>query len=189
MAFNIYMVRNKKQYYRIITSSFIHGSYAHLFFNMFSFYSFAKHMELAYSPYVIGICFFLSTIGGSIFSLIKNRKNPKYTAIGASGGVCGIIYASIFLMESGNIYLMFIPFPISDKVYAVGFLIVSYVLMKRNKDNIGHDAHIGGAMTGVVYAIITIPLIIKYEYKLLLAMCLPLAGIYLFDRFVWKYMR
>lgn len=182
-AFNIGAIKNDKEYYRIITSAFIHVDYTHLIFNMVSLYSFAEFMEVAYSSRVILLSFFFSAIGGGVFSLAKNWKNNHYSAVGASGGVCGIIYSSIFLMEGGSIYIMFIPIPIPDYVYAVLFILVSYYLMKKGKDNIGHDAHIGGAFTGIIYAISVIPWIFMQEIQLILAMLLPFIVLYLYDQF------
>ena len=180
-TFDINQIKTKKQYGRIITSAFIHKDIPHLFFNMFTLYSFAQYMEVEYSSLIIFASFFLSVIGGNLFSLFKNRKNNNYRAIGASGGVCGIIYSSLILMEGGNIYLMFIPVPVPDRVYAVSFVLVSYYLMKKGADNIGHDAHLGGAFTGTVFAICIIPWIIRQEYMLIISMFIPFVAILIYE--------
>jgi len=185
-SFNIGAIKNEKEYYRIISSAFIHVDYTHLAFNMFSFYSFAEFLEIEYSSKVIFLSFILSVIGGGLFSLIKNWKNDSYTAVGASGGVCGIIYSSIFLMESSSIYIMFIPIPIPDYVYGVLFILVSYYLMKKGTDNIGHDAHIGGAFTGIIYAIYVIPWVFMQELPLILAMLIPFVVLYLYSKYFVK---
>jgi membrane associated rhomboid family serine protease len=182
-CFNVGAIKHQKQYYRIITSAFVHVDYAHLAFNMFSLFSFAEYVEIEYSSKVIFLSFLFSVIGGGVFSLINNWKNDNYSAVGASGGVCGIIYSSIFLMESGSVNLMFIPVPIPDVVYAVAFIFVSYYLMKKGTDNIGHDAHIGGAFTGVIYAIYVIPWVFEQEYLLIMAMFIPFVILYLYDRY------
>lgn len=182
-SFNIGAIKHEKEFYRIFTSAFVHVDYIHLVFNMISLFSFAENIEIEYSPIVIFLSFMLSVIGGGIFSLIYNWKNDYYTAVGASGGVCGIIYSSIFLMETGNVYLMFIPIPIPDYIYAVSFILVSYYLMKKGSDNIGHDAHLGGAITGVIYAIYVIPWVFMQEIYLILAMFIPFAILYLYDRY------
>lgn len=182
-SFNVGAIKNEKEYYRIITSAFLHVDYTHLFFNLFSFYSFAELIELEYSPRVVFLSFVFSVIGGGIFSLINNWKNDNYSAVGASGGVCGIIYSSIFLMEKGSVYIMFIPIPIPDYIYAVLFILGSYYLMKKGNDNIGHDAHIGGAFTGLIYAISVIPWVFLQEFPLIVAMLLPFVILYLYDRY------
>lgn len=182
-SFNVGAIKNRKEYYRIITSAFIHVDYTHLIFNMVSLFSFAKFIEIEYSSRVVILSFMLSVIGGGLFSLVNNWKKSNYSAVGASGGVCGIIYSSIFLMEEGSIYIMFIPIPIPDYIYAVLFILVSYYLKKKGNDNIGHDAHIGGAFTGVIYAISVIPWIFLQEFHIILAMLLPFAALYIYDRY------
>jgi membrane associated rhomboid family serine protease len=182
-SFNVGAIKNDKEYYRIISSAFIHVNYTHLAFNMVTLFSFAEFVEIEYSSNVIFLSFLFSVIGGGVFSLINNWKNNYYSAVGASGGVCGIIYSSIFLMESGSVYIMFIPIPVPDFVYAVSFILVSHYLMKKGTDNIGHDAHLGGAFTGVIYAIFVIPWVFMQEIHLILAMFLPFVILYLYDRY------
>jgi membrane associated rhomboid family serine protease len=182
-SFNVGAIKNEKEYYRIISSAFIHVDYTHLVFNMVTLFSFAEFVEIEYSSSVIFLSFLFSVIGGGVFSLINNWKNDYYSAVGASGGVCGIIYSSIFLMESGSVYIMFIPIPVPDYVYAVSFILVSHYLMKKGTDNIGHDAHLGGAFSGIIYAICVIPWVFMQEIHLILAMFLPFVVLYLYDRY------
>ena len=78
---------------------------------------------------------------------------------------------------------MFIPIPVPDYIYAVLFILVSHYLMKKGTHNIGHDAHIGGAFTGVIYAISVIPWVFIQEIYLILAMFLPFTVLYLYDRY------
>jgi membrane associated rhomboid family serine protease len=182
-SFNIGAIKHEKEYYRIITSAFLHVDYLHLTFNMITLFSFAEYVEIEYAPRVILFSFLFSVIGGGVFSLLRNWKNDYYSAVGASGGVCGIIYSSLFLMERGSVFVMFIPVPVPDSVYAVLFILVSYYLMKKGRDNIGHDAHIGGAITGVIYAIYVIPWVFFQEFHLILAMFLPFAALYVYDRY------
>lgn len=171
--FSVGAILHDKQYFRFITSGFLHADLGHIFFNMYSFFVFAKGIEKHYGPFLVLLIFLASVIGGSIFSLIFNRKNNYYTALGASGGVAGIIYASIFLMEESSIYIIPFPIPIPDKIFAIGYILVSYFLMRRRNDNIGHEAHLGGAVTGTLVAIAIIPWIILQRYELLIAMMLP----------------
>ncbi len=182
-SFNIGAIKNEKEYYRIITSAFIHIDYTHLIINMISLFSFAEFVEIEYSSRVIFLSFLFGVIGGGVFSLINNWKDDLYSAIGASGGVCGIIFSSIFLMESGSVYIMLIPIPVPDYIYGVSFILVSHYLMKKGTDNIGHDAHIGGAFTGIIYAISVIPWVFMQEIYLILAMFSPFVVLYLYDRY------
>lgn len=149
-------IQQNKEYYRLVTSGFLHADWMHFAFNMFSLYSFGRYLELVYSPVNLLIIYFASIIGGNLVSLIV-YKNTLYRAIGASGGVCGVIYASIFLIPGGSIYIMPIPFAIPSWIYAILFLLISFYGMKSGRGNIGHVAHVGGALIGLLATYLLFP--------------------------------
>ncbi|MFC1668752.1 rhomboid family intramembrane serine protease [Spirochaetota bacterium] len=178
LDFSIIHILAKKEIYRMFTSALVHADLVHLGFNMFSLYSFSMHIERRYGFIVIITAYAVSTLSGSLLSLIRNRNNSRYRAVGASGGVCGIIYASIFLLEGGSIYIFPLPIPIPDWLYAVLFLCVTTFALNRNKDDhIGHDAHLGGALAGMAFAIIYDPSIIMLKWKLILGLLAPIIAI------------
>jgi membrane associated rhomboid family serine protease len=148
-----------KEYHRLYTSGLIHANWMHFAFNAFSFYSFAQGIELRYGPSTMLFIYASSIIGGSLLSLIIHR-NHEYRALGASGGVCGIIFASIFLLPGISINMFFIPVGIPAYLYAVLFLIFSFVAQRRQVGNIGHDAHLGGAIVGLLVAAALYPRLI-----------------------------
>ncbi|MDB6111703.1 MAG: rhomboid family protein [Pedosphaera sp.] len=134
-----------KEFYRLITSGFLHADWPHLGFNMFSLYSFGKAIEWVFGPATLLTIYFASIIGGNLLSLFLHRHHV-YRAYGASGGVCGIIFASIFLTGS-DVYLFIISIP--GWLYAILFLLGSFYGIKNARDNVGHDAHLGGAIIGL----------------------------------------
>ncbi len=152
LLFSTHGVVKKHEYHRLITSILVHANLGHLFFNMFSLYSFAMYVEASYGYKITAYIYFYSAIGGSLLALLMNRKNSSYRAVGASGGVCGIIFASIFLVPGGSVYLFFVPIPIPAWLFGIIFIVVSIYGVSRNSGNIGHDAHLGGALTGIVMA-------------------------------------
>jgi membrane associated rhomboid family serine protease len=154
------ILRNK-EYHRLMTSALIHGSWIHLLFNMFSFYSFGGLIEQAYSPYVLLFIYLSSILGGSLLSLVLHRNNVAYRALGASGGVCGVIFASIFLVPGGSVYIFPIPVPIPSWLFAILFILFSFYGMRKQLGNIGHDAHLGGALTGLAVATVMYPSIVS----------------------------
>jgi membrane associated rhomboid family serine protease len=149
--FSSYDVLRHKQFERMLTAALIHGDWAHLVFNLFSFYSFGRYIELIYGANVLVLIYLSSILGGSLLSLMIYRK-VNYRSLGASGGVCGVIFASIFLLPGGSINIFPFPFAIPAYAYAIGFLVISFVGQRRQLGNIGHSAHLGGAIVGLLVA-------------------------------------
>ena len=137
-----------KQGYRLITSGFLHADWFHLIFNMYSFCSFGKNIEFIYGPATLMVIYFSSIVGGDLHSLFLHRHH-EYRSYGASGGVCGVIFASLFLV-GGGVTPLLCPFTIPGWLYAILFLVGSFMGIKRARDNIGHDAHLGGAIIGLL---------------------------------------
>ena len=148
-----------KQYYRILSSGALHADWIHLLFNMFSLYSFGSVVEFSFGPLIFLAIYLTSIIGGSLLALILHRKE-EYLALGASGGVCGVIFACIFLIPGTSVMLFFIPFAIPAHIYAILFILISFFGIRTQMGNIGHDAHLGGAIIGLLTATIIRPSII-----------------------------
>lgn len=136
-----------KQYYRLFTSAFLHADLNHLLMNMVTLYLFGRTMEVSVGSPEFLLIYFAAVVGGSLLSLWLHR-NHEYRAYGASGGVCGVVFSSIALHPTGTI-LAHMFFPIPAWAYGIIFLIGSYIALRRGSDNIGHDAHIGGAVIGL----------------------------------------
>lgn len=136
-----------KQYYRLFTSAFLHADLNHLLRNMIMLFLFGRVMEPSVGSGEFVLIYFASVVGGSLLSLWLHR-NHDYRAYGASGGTCGIVFSYIALDPTGTILAhWFIPLP--AWVYGIIFLLASFVRLKEGTDNIGHDAHIGGAVIGL----------------------------------------
>lgn len=151
LIFRPYDILHRKQIDRMLTCGLIHGDWAHFLFNAFSFYSFGRNIELMYGAGTLLLIYVSSILGGSLLSLIIHRQE-EYRALGASGGVCGVIFASIFLLPGGSITVFPLPIGIPAYVYAIGFLVFSFLGQRRQAGNIGHDAHLGGAIVGLLVA-------------------------------------
>ena len=141
----------KKEYYRLISSGLLHADWMHLIFNMYSLYSFGSIVEIMCGRVTFLAIYLAGVMGGSIVALVLHRKD-EYEAIGASGGVCGIIFACIFLLPGTSVQLFLIPIGIPAYIYAVIFMLGSYYGIRTQRDNIGHDAHLGGAIIGLLTA-------------------------------------
>lgn len=167
-------ILRKREYYRLVTSGFLHADWMHFAFNAFTLYSFGSGIEVVFGLPEFLVIFFASVIGGNLLSLWLHREH-EYRALGASGGVCGIIYASIFLLPGGSVYLFLLPFPIPASVYAILFLFISIYGIKAARDNIGHDAHLGGAIVGLLVTTALHPAIVK-EMPLLYAAVMTISA-------------
>jgi membrane associated rhomboid family serine protease len=147
------------EYYRFITSGFIHNDWNHLLFNMFALYCFGSNVEngLGVGAGLFVFIYLTGIVISSVPSFIKNRNNSYYRSLGASGGVSTIVFLTIYYFPWSRISLMFIPIGIPAVIFAVLYLIYSVVMSKRGTGNINHDAHIWGSVYGIVIAVIIDP--------------------------------
>ena len=154
--FNVAAVQ-KGEYIRLVSAGFLHGSWSHLLFNMLTLYFFAPIVMEAFGEVGFVVIYLGSMILGNYFCLYLYKRQSWYSAIGASGGVSGILFAAIAIFPSIGIYFFFIPIPIPG--YLFGLLYFGYsvymMLNPQQNDNIGHAAHLGGAFFGLVYSVAT----------------------------------
>lgn len=159
---------------RIFTSALLHGDLAHLAFNMYSLYMFAPIVIYIFGDIKFVLVYLASILMGSLLSLEFNKTNYNYTAIGASGGVVGVIYCAILLYPDMNLRLFFIPIDIPAYIFAIAYLAFSVFGIKKNIGNVGHDAHIGGAIGGIlITALFNFSAIIN-NIKLVALMLIPI---------------
>lgn len=161
---NPYNVSHNNEYYRLLTSGFIHADFMHLILNMFTLYFFGSNIENAFSEYFgnngpiyFAILYVSGIILSSIPDTIINKNNSYYNSLGASGGVSSIVFASIIISPLSEIMIMPIPIPIKAYIYAVLFVGYSIYMEKRQGDNVNHMAHLWGALWGIGFMIMMIP--------------------------------
>jgi membrane associated rhomboid family serine protease len=160
LKFNAYDARHSNHWYRFFTYGFVHAGYVHLGINMVVLYSFGVIVESYFKIYFPGKASFyyiLLYIGGLILSIIpafgKHKNDVFYNAVGASGAVAAVVFSSIILYPTGKIFFFFIPVPIPAPLFGIFYVGYEYYMAKRGQDNIGHDAHLWGAIFGVVFTI------------------------------------
>lgn len=150
---------NPAEYYRFITSGFIHSDMTHLFFNMFTLYFFGRNAEYWFNvigrPALYPLLYLVTIVAASIPSYLKHKNNPYYSALGASGGVSAILFCTVYIAPWTTIYVWFIPIPAI--IAGVLYLVYSAYMAKQERDNIGHDAHFWGAVFGFVFTFIFDP--------------------------------
>ena len=167
---------------RLFSSGFLHIDFQHLIFNMLSLYFFAPVVisYLGNSGFVL--IYVGSLLLGSFLSYKFHENENYYTAVGASGAVMGIIYAAILLRPEMSLYLFFIPIPIPAYIFGVGYLLYSIYGMKAKNDNIGHDAHFGGAIAGYVLTLILLPGLITTNITMVLLLAVPIVILFILKK-------
>jgi membrane associated rhomboid family serine protease len=143
----------RKEYERLITAGFLHGDWIHFAFNMMALLSFNQVLESRFGIWNFLLIYFMSMLGGSLLALFIHRNHGEYRALGASGAVSGVILAFVVLYPSADLSFPFIDLGIKAWIIGLLFIVISILGMKYQKDNIGHDAHLGGGITGVLLAL------------------------------------
>lgn len=150
-------VVRENTWYELLTSGFLHANLGHLFVNMFTLYFFGSVMERVLGPgYFLGL-YMTGLIVAGIPSVIKFKDNENYATLGASGAVGSVLFAFIFLFPLENIYLLFIPIPIPAFIFAILYLLYSMYESKQDRGKINHEAHLAGAVWGIVYLVAFVP--------------------------------
>jgi membrane associated rhomboid family serine protease len=156
--FRPYWFLRRRQYDTVIMSGFVHADLMHLLFNMLTFYFFAFDLERYYigttsfvALYLIGLL--LSHLG----TWYKHRNNPEYASLGASGAISAVLFAAVLYNPGGSLMILPIPVPIPAPLFAVLYLAYTYYASKNQTGRINHDAHLGGALTGLAYVALTDP--------------------------------
>ena len=163
LQFNAAQIIHRKEYYRLISHAFIHANWSHLGVNMLVLFFFGRNIE-TYFDYYFGrsanayfvLLYFGGILASNIWSLAKNRNNYYYNAVGASGAVSAVLFASIFF-DPWNLLYFFAIIPIPGIVFAIGYLFYSYYMSKKKNDNVAHDAHFLGAVFGFIFPILLKP--------------------------------
>lgn len=159
---------------RMVTSGFLHVDLAHLFFNMFTLYFFADVVISWFGPGKFLILYFISLVAGSLLALFFHKKEPYYSAVGASGAVTGVLYAAILLEPGMRLGIMFIPIPLPAYVLGILYLLYSIYGMKTRMGNIGHTAHFGGAIGGYLTTLLFRPQLLVTDTWMVFLLAVPI---------------
>lgn len=174
--FNIGGIRRGEQS-RMISSGFLHVDEKHLLFNMITLFFFSGIVINRLGEVKFAIIYLGSLIAGNLLSYSFNKDNYYYSAVGASGAVTGIIYSAILFDP-----WMKINFFIPGFVFGIGYLLYSIYGMKSNNDNIGHDAHFGGAIGGYVLTLIMAPVLLERSPLMVGVLAIPIVILFIMKR-------
>jgi membrane associated rhomboid family serine protease len=152
-----YSLFRDRAYEKLITSGFVHADAGHLIFNLITFYFFAFPLERRIGSLRFVCLYFLGMVLSEIGTCLKHRNDPNYASLGASGAILAVLFASIVYFPNQSLFIIPIPVPIPAPLFAVGYLVYSYWRSRQRVGNINHDAHIGGALTGLAFVALTEP--------------------------------
>jgi membrane associated rhomboid family serine protease len=152
-----YQVVHEKKWYQLLSHGFLHADLSHLAFNMITLYFFGPVLEQVLGSGLFLVLYIVGLVLSSISTVIKHKDNPNYASLGASGAVEAVIFGFIILYPLEKIYLFFIPIGIPAFIFGFLFMAYSIYAGKQQKGRINHDAHIGGAIWGIIFTILAVP--------------------------------
>ena len=160
MVLQPYAVSRGQRVYTILTSGLIHGDYMHLFFNMFTYFFFAFQLEPIIGHWQFGVLYILSLILSDLPTVYKHRNDEWYHSLGASGAVSAVIFSAILYNPFLSMGVMFLPVNIPGIIFGPLYLFYCSYSAKQGRDNINHDAHFFGAISGLLITAVLHPLVV-----------------------------
>ncbi|MFA6233973.1 MAG: rhomboid family intramembrane serine protease [Bacteroidota bacterium] len=158
-------VFRERQYDRLILSGFVHADLMHLLFNIIALYSVAMYVETASGTAAFVVIYFGSLLISSLIPALRKRNDPEYRALGASGAVSGLFFSGMLYFPQAKVMLLFFPVPLPWPVFALLFIAVSMYGARRKWDNVAHDVHIYGALSGLLLTIAVDPSSLQTFFK------------------------
>lgn len=162
-----YSISRGHRLYTLLTSGLIHRDWGHLLFNMLTFYFFGFPLEAllvslsAWGHLQFALIYVLGLILSDVGTLVKEKNNPSYYSLGASGAICAVLF-SFILFDPTMMLGIFMVIPMPAWLFGVLFLGYCVWASKNTQDGINHDAHFYGAVFGIVITIILYPWVIQH---------------------------
>lgn len=145
-----YEIVREGKWYQTISSGFLHADIGHLFMNLFTLFFFGPEIEHRLGPARFLVIYFGAMLAGSLLAVARHKDQMSYRALGASGAVSGVLFAFVLYRPFAKIQIFLIPIGIPAVLFAVGYVAISLWGMKTRIGGIGHDAHLGGALGGML---------------------------------------
>ena len=155
--FRPYYFLRRRQYATAVTSGFVHADLPHLIFNMVTFYFFAFPLEKQIGPLRFAALYFLALVVSDTGTFLKHRDDPQYASLGASGAISAVLFAAIVYFPWMELFIIPIPLPIPAPLFAVAYVGYSWWSARQARGRINHDAHLGGALFGLLFVLLTDP--------------------------------
>jgi membrane associated rhomboid family serine protease len=155
--FRPYWLLPRQQYATVVTSGFVHADLAHLLFNMITFYFFAFPMERVLGTARFVALYLVGLLISHLGTWYKHRNDPEYASLGASGAISAVLFAFIVYFPTQSLFIIPFPFPIPAPLFAVAYVAYSWYSARNPHGRINHDAHLGGALAGLAFVLVTDP--------------------------------
>jgi membrane associated rhomboid family serine protease len=155
--FRPYEFLRKKQYASVISSGFVHADLPHLIFNMMTFYFFAFPLEKQIGSVRFAALYLLGLVVSDVGTFLKHRDDPQYASLGASGAISAVLFAAIVYFPWMELFIIPIPLPIPAPLFAVAYVGYSWWSARQARGRVNHDAHLGGALFGLLFVLLTDP--------------------------------
>jgi membrane associated rhomboid family serine protease len=152
-----YWLLRKHQYETLVTSGFLHADLPHLLFNAFTFWAFGFSLERAIGTPAFVALYLFGLLVSSAGTWLAHRNEPQYASLGASGAILAVLFASIVYTPTQSIIVFPIPLPIPAPLFAVLYIAYTVWASRQARGRINHDAHLSGALAGVVFVLLSDP--------------------------------
>jgi membrane associated rhomboid family serine protease len=159
LSFRPRRIVEEGEYYRFLTAGFVHAGLGHLAVNMLTLYFFGPVLERILGPGGFLLLYFGAEMGAHALTFVFHRDDPMYGAVGASGAISGVVFA-FCLFQPFAMLLIFFAIPMPAILFAVVYVVGSIYAMQQEsggRGGIAHEAHLGGALTGLVLTILLEP--------------------------------
>jgi membrane associated rhomboid family serine protease len=155
--FRPYWFQRRRQYETLVTSGFVHADLPHLIFNMVTFWFFAFPLERQIGSLRFAVLYFAALAVSDLGTYLTHRNDPQYASLGASGAISAVLFAAIVYFPWMKLFIIPIPLPIPAPLFAVGYVAYSWYSARQARGRINHDAHLGGALFGLLFVLVTDP--------------------------------
>lgn len=156
-SFRPYLVRQRQEMGRWVTAGFVHTGLMHLAFNVWTLYIFGPYVEFLVGPWVFLAIYMGSEIAANALTYWRYKGDPNYSAVGASGAISGVLFSFVLFEPFSTLQLLFPPIPIYAILFAFGYVAISIYAARQGGGRIAHEAHLGGALGGIVLTLILYP--------------------------------
>jgi membrane associated rhomboid family serine protease len=155
--FRPYWFLRARQYDTIVTSGFVHADLSHLIFNLMTYFFFAFPLQRRIGAAAFAALYAIGLVVSDIGTYFKHRNDQQYASLGASGAISAVLFASIVYFPAQKLFILPFPVPIPAPLFAIGYVAYSWYSARHPRGRINHDAHLGGALAGLAFVLLTDP--------------------------------